>query len=162
MKRGRKWGRHLSPSRASRSVCVCEGSSEEMRRTYMKSAQEGATLICHTKPAECECAMLLLAPSPPPPPPPLRWHLHVPFMPSIFRLIPNLIAVSLLLPAAAAPKIKSSPREGDAWLIFSDRPNVALLKELRSPIRSGKTTADVQMLNFKYDYIDWAAGTSLH
>lgn len=37
---------------------------------------------------------------------------HVLFMPSFFRMIPNLIAVSLLLPAAAAHKIKSRPRKG--------------------------------------------------
>lgn len=69
---------------------------------------------------------LLLAPSPPPlpvlPPHPFLWHLHVLFMPSIFKIIPNLIAVSLLLPAAAAPKIKSSPRkEMLGWSFLIDQ-----------------------------------------
>lgn len=88
----------------------------------MKNAQEGGTLICHT-----QCAVRRrerAAPcSPPPPPPPPRplpvpphqafpWQRHASFMPSIFRIIPNLIAVSLLLPAAAAPKIKSRPTKG--------------------------------------------------
>lgn len=44
------FGQHLSL--ASQSVCVWKGSSGEMRHTYMKSAQEGGTLICHTKPVE--------------------------------------------------------------------------------------------------------------
>lgn len=104
-----------------------------MRHTSMKSAQGGGTLICHSKPAESECAVrggreLLLAPSPPPlpvsPPDPHHpfWHLHVLFMPSIFRIIPNLIAVSLLLPAAAAPKIKSRPRKGMlGWSFLIDQ-----------------------------------------
>lgn len=91
----------------------------------------------------------------------ILWNLHVLFMPSIFRIIPNLIAVGLLLPAAA-PKIKSRPREGMLGWSFFDRPNVVLLKELRSPstTRSRKTTPDMQMLNIKYDYIDWAPETS--
>lgn len=48
-------------------------------------------------------------------------------------------------------------QEGDAWLIFPDRPNVVLLKQLRSvsTIRSRKSVPDGQMLNIKYDYIDW-------
>lgn len=86
----------------------------------MKSAQEGGTLICHTKPAESECSVrrreraatcaLTTSTASSSTLPPL-WHLHVLFMPSIFRIILNLIAVSLLLPAAAAPKIKSRPRK---------------------------------------------------
>lgn len=52
----------------------------------------------------------LLPASPKPPPLPV-WHLHVLLMPGIFRIIPNLIAVSLLVPAAAVPKIKSCPRK---------------------------------------------------
>lgn len=44
-------------SQALQSVCVWKGSSEEMRHTYMKSAQEGGTLICHTKLAESERAV---------------------------------------------------------------------------------------------------------
>lgn len=39
------------------------------------------------------------------------WNLCALFMLCIFRTISNLIAVSLLLPAAAAPKIKSHPRK---------------------------------------------------
>lgn len=119
MNREKLWAAPVT-SLASQSVCVWKGSSEEMRHTYMKSAQEGGTLICHTKPAESECSVQrreraaylpphhLHCQSPTPTP----WHLHVLFMPSIFRIIPNLIAVSLLLPAAAAPKIKSCPRKG--------------------------------------------------
>lgn len=43
-------------------------------------------------------------------------------MPSIFRIIPNLIAVGLLLPAAAAPKIKSRPMEGMlGWSFLIDQ-----------------------------------------
>lgn len=53
--------------------------------------------------------------------PPL-WNLYVLFMPRIFRIIPNLIAVSLVLPAAAVPKIKSRPTKGMlGWSLLIDQ-----------------------------------------
>lgn len=44
------------------------------------------------------------------PPRALPWHLHFLFLPSIFRVISNLIAVSLLLPAAAVLRLNHVPR----------------------------------------------------
>lgn len=75
-------------------------------------------MICHAKPAEPESGVqtkartALTTSTASSSSHPLFWHLHVLFMPSIFRIIPNLIAIRLLLPAAAVPKIKSRPRKG--------------------------------------------------
>lgn len=49
------------------------------------------------------------------------WNLFV-FMLCIFRIISNLIAISLVLPAAAAHKIKSRPRKGMlGWSFLIDQ-----------------------------------------
>lgn len=60
---------------------------------------EGGDLPCKTPPCPLPIPQLHLA----------LWNLFVLFMLCIFRIISNLIAISLLLPAAAARKIKSHP-----------------------------------------------------
>lgn len=85
-------------------------------------------------------------------------------MPSIFRIIPNLIAVRLLLRAAAVPKIKSHPRKEMLGWSFLIAHMLFCSKESGHwlPSEAEKPSTDTQMLNFKYDYIDWPPGTSLH
>lgn len=119
-------------------------------------------------PSEGGRELLLVPPPQPPRPLPVPphqaflWQHHASFMPSIFRIIPNLIAVSLLLPAAAAPKIKSRPTKGMlGWSLLIDQMLCCSKNSSHQAIRSIKTAADMQMLNFKYDYIDWAAEASL-
>lgn len=62
---------------------------------------EGGHQLCETSQCLLPILQLHLA----------LWNLRALFMLCIFRTISNLIAVSLLLPAAAAPKIKSRPRK---------------------------------------------------
>lgn len=84
------------------------------------------------------------------------WNLCALFMLCILRTISNLIDVSLLLPAAAAPKIKSGPRkEMLGWSSLIDQMLCFSKPRSLSTIRSRKTIPDVQMLNIKYDYIVW-------
>lgn len=114
------------------TVCLClEGLIRgDEAYLYEKCSGRWHFDLSHSmcRPKEGESCSLF--PPPPPPPRPLPvpphqaflWQHHASFMPSIFRIIPNLIAVSLLLPAAAAPKIKSHPTKGMlGWSLLIDQ-----------------------------------------
>lgn len=121
MKRGETLGQHLSPARLPSLFVSARAHQSRWGILIWKVLRKGPLwyVTLNLLSANVPCCYL-------PPhhlhPPPLLWHLHVLFMPSIFRIIPNLIAVSLLLPAAAAPKIKSSPRkEMLGWSFLIDQ-----------------------------------------